>query len=57
MRLLKSPDVNLERKPSWADAMSVFDSFYKMKGGSRAGSVYRSGSRNEQDMVGKTPGG
>lgn len=27
---MKTPQYTLERKPSWADEMSIFDSFYKV---------------------------
>lgn len=30
MRFLKKPQYTLERRPSWADEMSIFDSFFKV---------------------------
>lgn len=32
MRFIKNPKVSLEKKPSWADEMSIFNSFYNLKG-------------------------
>jgi hypothetical protein len=54
MRLLKTTNVSLERKPSWVDSGSVFDSFYKMKS-SNSGSMYRSNSRNRIEPFENTP--
>ncbi|KAL4486127.1 hypothetical protein ABPG72_012180 [Tetrahymena utriculariae] len=50
MRFLKQPDLNLEKKPTWAEDMSLFNSFYNLEDAKNKnnGQIYLANSNDSQ---------